>query len=137
VIRFQRMPRPLAYLPLVLAVGSIAFSQSEANRNSNQDDQPEEKIYSGKEITKKAVIKDKPVPVYTRLAQEHGVEGLVVIKAVFRSSGKVTNIVAVVRLPDGLTEQAIDAARRIKFKPAEKDGRPVSTYMQLEYNFRL
>jgi hypothetical protein len=37
----------------------------------------------------------------------------------------------------GLTEQAIKAARRIKFIPATKDGQPVSTYIQLEYNFNL
>ena len=32
---------------------------------------------------------------------------------------------------------AIAAARMIKFVPAMKGGRPVSTYMQLEYNFNL
>jgi hypothetical protein len=35
----------------------------------------------------------------------------------------------------GLTERAIAAARMIEFVPAIKGGRPVSTYMQLEYNF--
>jgi len=40
-------------------------------------------------------------------------------------------------LPFGLTEQAIAAARQIKFVPAVKDGRPVSVFMQLEYNFNL
>lgn len=64
-------------------------------------------------------------------------EGVVVIRAVFRLSGKVTNVQAIKTLPDGLTEQAIDAARKIKFKPAQKDGSPVSTFMMLEYHFRL
>jgi len=40
-------------------------------------------------------------------------------------------------LPYGLTERAIAAARQIKFTPATKDGRPVSMYIQLEYNFNL
>ena len=35
----------------------------------------------------------------------------------------------------GLTERAIEAAKRIKFTPAMKDGKPVSVWMQLEYNF--
>jgi TonB family protein len=58
----------------------------------------------------------------------------VVLKAVFSSSGKVTNIVIVSGVP-GLTEEAIKAARQITFEPAIKDGRNVAMWMQLEYNF--
>jgi hypothetical protein len=36
-----------------------------------------------------------------------------------------------------LTEKAISAARMIKFMPAMKDGRAVSQYIQIEYNFNL
>jgi hypothetical protein len=38
-------------------------------------------------------------------------------------------------LPDGLTEASVRAARRSKFTPATKYGKPVSMWMQLEYNF--
>jgi hypothetical protein len=46
-----------------------------------------------------------------------------------------TNIRVASGLPYGLTEQAITAARQIKFTPAMIDGTPVSMWMQLEYNF--
>jgi hypothetical protein len=49
----------------------------------------------------------------------------------------VVQIRAVHTLPFGLTERAIAAARQIKFVPAIKGGRPVSVFMQLEYNFNL
>jgi len=62
---------------------------------------------------------------------------VVIIRAVFSASGQVTNISAISKLPDGLTEKAIGAARQIRFVPATKDGRPVSMWMQLEYNFNL
>ena len=116
---------------------SRGFSQSGSNDNSIQSNQSEEKIYTVKELTKKAVIISKPNPEYTLIARENRVTGTVVIRAVFRSSGKVTNVQAIRRLPDGLTEKAIEAARKIRFKPAEKDGRPVSTFVIIEYNFRL
>jgi hypothetical protein len=46
--------------------------------------------------------------------------------------------VSVVRgLPDGLTEQAIAAAREAKFKPAMKDGKPVPYWVVLEMGFNL
>jgi outer membrane biosynthesis protein TonB len=47
----------------------------------------------------------------------------------------VTNIRVVTGLPDGLTEQAIEAAKKIKFIPATRNGRPVSMWFQLEFNF--
>jgi len=37
----------------------------------------------------------------------------------------------------GLTEVAIAAARKIKFVPAMKDGKGLSTFVKLEYNFDL
>jgi hypothetical protein len=60
-----------------------------------------------------------------------------VLRVVFSSSGDVTNINAVQKLGGGLTEKAIAAAREIRFVPATRNGRAVSTYMQLEYNFNL
>ena len=124
-------------LALTFVYYSTTFSQSGTNANSNQANQTEEKIYTAQEISKKVVIVSKPVPEYTRKARENRTEGTVVIRSVFRSSGKVTNVQAIKRLPDGLTEEAIEAARKIKFKPAQKDGRPVSTFVMLEYSFRL
>ena len=59
------------------------------------------------------------------------------LRAVFAADGKVKHISVIAGLPDGLTERAIVAARGIKFVPAKKDGRPVSMWMQLEYNFNL
>ncbi|HEY8224538.1 MAG TPA: hypothetical protein VIG25_04615 [Pyrinomonadaceae bacterium] len=41
------------------------------------------------------------------------------------------------RLPDGLTWQAVRAAKQIKFIPATVNAWPVSMFMQLEYNFNL
>ena len=38
-------------------------------------------------------------------------------------------------LPDGLTEKAMEVAQRIKFKPAKKDGKPVSVWVEVEYGF--
>jgi len=46
--------------------------------------------------------------------------------------------VKVVRgLADGLNESAIEAARKIKFRPAMKDGRAVAMRSLVEYNFSL
>lgn len=95
------------------------------------------RVFSGKDVTSKARILSKPEPQYTEEARKNQVTGTVVLKAVFSSSGQVTQIRAINGLPNGLTERAIAAARSIKFVPATKDGHPVSMWFQLEYNFNL
>jgi TonB family protein len=93
--------------------------------------------YVGKDVDTKARLVSKPEPVYTEAARNHQITGTVVLKVVFAASGKVTNIRVVQGLPNGLTERAIEAARKIKFIPASKEGKFVSMWIQLEYNFNL
>ena len=95
------------------------------------------KIFTGKEVYRKVRLAMKPEPRYTEAARQNEIAGTVVLKVVFASNGSVTNIMTVSGLPYGLTERAIDAARKIKFIPAMKDGKFVSMWMQLEYNFNL
>jgi len=94
-------------------------------------------VYSPIEVLETAKIKRKPEPEYSQEARARGITGTVVLEAVLASSGKVTDIAVIETLPHGLTEKAIAAARKIKFEPAIKDSRRVSTLVRLEYNFHL
>ncbi|PYS21898.1 MAG: hypothetical protein DMF72_15525 [Acidobacteria bacterium] len=101
-----------------------------------QDSAPAQ-VFSGKDVTKKVVVIAKPEPTYTEEARQGQVTGTVVVRCIFSSAGSVGGIKVVSGLEHGLTEQAIFAAKQIKFIPAVKDGRFVSMWMQLEYNFNL
>ena len=94
-----------------------------------------ERVFSGREVDTKARLLTKPEPPYTKDARKHKITGTVILRVVFSKTGEVNNIKVLVGLPYGLTEQAIKAAKGIKFTPAMKDGQPVSMWMQLEYNF--
>jgi len=96
-----------------------------------------EKIYTGRDVDVKARLLTKPEPAYTKDARDNKVEGTVVLTAVLSKTGRVENIQVFASLPYGLTEQAIKAARKIKFVPAMKEGKAVSMRIQLEYNFSL
>ncbi|HEX8633997.1 MAG TPA: energy transducer TonB [Pyrinomonadaceae bacterium] len=89
------------------------------------------------EVTRKAQIVAKPEPLYTEEARRNQVTGTVRLRLVLSASGQVTGITPLTKLPDGLTEKAIEAARKIGFTPAEKDGRKVSQYVTIEYNFNI
>ena len=95
------------------------------------------KVFSGKEVTQKARILSQPRAGYTDAARQNGVSGTVTLRMVLAASGEVANITVVTGLPDGLSEKAIAAARQIKFEPALKDGRAVSQYIQVQYNFSI
>jgi len=110
--------------------GQFRNPQSSATSDANLS-------YKDKDADTKATVKDKPQPSYTKEAKKHKIEGTVILRCVFTSTGQVTNIRVVSGLPYGLTERAIEAAKEIKFIPATKDGHPVSMWMQLEYNFNL
>lgn len=97
----------------------------------------ETQILKGTEVTQKAIVLVKPEPTYTDEARSHQVTGTVVLRGVFSSSGSVTNVRLVSGLPLGLSEQAMEAARQIRFIPAIKDEHFASTHIQLQYNFNL
>jgi TonB family protein len=94
-------------------------------------------LLSSKEVSVKARILSKPEPQYSPEARSKQQTGTVILRAILAANGQVVGIRVLSGLPHGLTEEAIRAARRIKFVPALKDGQPVSTFVQLEYSFNL
>lgn len=98
---------------------------------------PSQSMLTGKDVARRGVIVSKPEPWYTEEARQANITGTVVLRAVLSSSGEVTNIHAVQGLSKGLTENSIEAARHLKFIPAVKDGRFVSYWVELQYNFGL
>lgn len=87
--------------------------------------------------TARLVIQAKPEPGYTEEARRNGTDGRIRLRAIFGADGKVHHPLATRPLPHGLTGQAFEAARRIRFQPATIDGRPVSQFLVLEYAFAL
>lgn len=98
---------------------------------------PTIRIFRPNELTRKAVIVLKASPEYTEKARQNQVTGTVTLQMIFDSSGRVANVRNISGLPYGLTEQAIKIARKIYFIPAVRDGKRVSQYIRVEYNFNI
>jgi TonB family protein len=119
-------------------VGRKFFSSIRLGQNTDGikvTDGPGDGIATAGVPDEKVRLLKKPEPSYTDEARANKIAGTVILKVVFTSKGTVENIRVVRSLPDGLTERAIEAAKKIKFVPATKDGHPVSMWIQLEYNF--
>lgn len=85
----------------------------------------------------KLQILSKPRPSYTEAARSENIEGTVILRVTFLASGKIGAVTPVKRLPNGLTDEAIEAAKQIEFEPAVENGRPVSVTKQVEYTFSI
>ena len=72
------------------------------------------------------------LPGYSQEALAKGVEGELLINALFRRDGKIKEIVVAQSLGYGLDERARDAVRRTEFEPALIDVRA-----QIVFNFSL
>jgi periplasmic protein TonB len=76
-------------------------------------------------------------PEYTEEARSAKIEGAVLIQLVIDENGIPTEPKVVRSLDKGLDEKAIEAVKKWRFKPALKDGKPVSVAASIEINFRL
>ena len=74
---------------------------------------------------------------YTSMARDHMTEGMVIMAVVFAANEKITGVRVLRELPYGLTAQALIAMQKIRFKPAMKDGKPISMRVNLEFGFNL
>lgn len=83
------------------------------------------------------VILSHPVPAYTALAQRNHIEGEVVLQAVLQRDGGVRIQRVVQGLGYGLDQAARDAAHKLHFRPALRDGQPVDWTVLLHITFRM
>ena len=98
---------------------------------------PEVKRTAAPANTRPVEILSVPKPVYTREGIAKKIEGDVLVQVLFTASGEV-KVERVVRgLGYGLDESAETAARQIRFKPAEQDGRPVDFAAVAHITFAL
>ena len=84
-----------------------------------------------------AEIYYQPKPVYTEAARRNRTEGDVTLRITLGANGTVQNVEAITSLPNGLTEQAKQAAREIRFTPALRAGSPVDEVKTITYSFDL
>ena len=77
-------------------------------------------------------------PKYPEIAQEAGIEGVVVVQAFIDEKGRVKETLILKGVPNtGLDEAAMEAIRKTKFRPAKQRERAVGVWISIPVNFRL
>jgi TonB family protein len=78
-----------------------------------------------------------PNAPYSEGARKSKLSGTVSVEAVINSKGRLENERIIRGLPDGLNETTIATMKTWKCNPAQKGGRPVSTLVKFDVNFRI
>jgi protein TonB len=94
-------------------------------------------VFSVGNVTVRPQILGRPIPGYTDEARRNQVEGSVKVSVLLKADGSVSDIKVARGLGYGLDEKAIEAARQLRFVPAQKDGHVVSVRLFLEFKFSL
>ena len=76
-------------------------------------------------------------PGYTDEARDAKINGTVTLSVEISRDGVADVINVIKSLDRGLDQNAVEAVRQWRFKPAEKDGTPVRVSATIEVNFRL
>jgi TonB family protein len=79
----------------------------------------------------------KPEPEYSEEARKAKWQGAVLLELVVDADGVPQNIRVIRSLGLGLDQKAIEAVQKWRFKPGQKDGKPVPVSANIEVNFRL
>jgi TonB family protein len=86
-------------------------------------------------VDSRPVALNSPRPNYTEEARKNKIQGVVKTRILVGADGGVKSVRIISGLPDGLNEEAIRAAYQLRFRPAMKNGQPVSFWVPLDITF--
>ena len=120
---------------LMLGVAPWCAAQSKA-QSASQGSAFEQAVEITDDITPPR-LSEVASPDYTAEAKKKKIEGSVTLLIVIDTKGDVIDAKVVKGLGHGLDENAIIAVKEWKYKPAEKDGEPVTVKMEVSVGFNL
>ena len=91
---------------------------------------------AGKGFTPPRLL-SKVEPEYSEEARKSGIQGTVTLSVEIGEDGRVHNAKVLKSLGSGLDEEAVEAVKQWKFRPAQRNGTAVKTSAQIELSFSL
>jgi outer membrane biosynthesis protein TonB len=118
---------------MLLASSSVLAQQPAGKSTDSECAIP---VHAAKDLDQKPKILAKPEPNFSSEDRRNYHRRVITLRALLCGSGTVTNIKVAEGLSDEVNEKAIEAARKIKFTPAEHGGNKVSRFIFLKYFVR-
>lgn len=118
-------------------VESLRFFAEYYSRSENKLPAPEdtaEKLEPNKTPLR---VTYKQKAQYTEKARNAGIQGNLVLLVGFSDDGTIKHVLLIKPLGYGLDEQAVAAARAMRFEPEMVDGKPVSSVRPVSFTFGI
>ena len=93
------------------------------------------KVVRIKGMDKAPVVLEKTAPVYPRELRERGIQGFATVDILVDSSGRVVEATVVKATHPDFGAKAVAAAKAWKFEPASAQGQPITTRVQVPFQF--
>src|SRR5690606_37124737 len=124
--------------PASVIVGSAWSTGDLGGRSATTD--PEKKkdaAASPKSANAPLRLISKPRAQYTDFARFYNIQGTVRVRVTFGDDSKIGAVTVLDKLPFGLVDEAVKAAKDIKFKAQEPEGEAITTIRLVEYKFTI
>lgn len=116
----------------------LGYGTGSGNGNTEQDQTVDPQLpVKPRGVNENLRILSKPRAIYTDAARTNLVQGTVNLRVTFLANGKIGNVAPINGLGYGLTEQAVNAAKAIRFEPAIRNGKPYTVSKIISYSFTL
>lgn len=129
------MKRLLFIACVLLAIALISCSANNAMDEKTANPSAETEGYAAVYDTPPEPLKPI-IPRYPAEARSRGDQGTVLLEVEVSKTGEVGNI-AVKRSVNGLDQAAVDAVKKVTFKPGTVDGKAVGTIVIIPVQFKL
>jgi len=83
------------------------------------------------------VLIERVEPIYPEAARKAGIGGTVGLELTVAADGSVTDAKVVKAAGFGFDEAALAAAKRLRFRPATKDGKPIASTVLFDQQFTI
>ena len=104
----------------------------------SSDPSAAEKIYETKDLDKVAVVvRIKSGGLGLDRNYFYNSYNVIKVKVLLRADGTVGDVETITKVSKSLEKTALEDAKATKFIPAEKNGKPVSTYVTLQYSLTI
>jgi TonB family protein len=100
-------------------------------------EQPLYHVGEGKSDVKPPAPIHTPEPDYSEIARRKRVQGTLMLNVLVDKTGQIVRIRIQRPLGMGLDEQAVNALKTWRFKPATRNGEPIPVEMNIEISFKL
>lgn len=137
-VTFAAAQKTVRKRPKGFTIQSTGQTSNDLNQESNQTDlnQTTQSLVNSSRVDSPLKILEKPRPPLFPDGQDCS-QGIVVLRVTFLASGEIGTISVISGLTKSKTEASVKAAKKIKFQPAIKDGKPVNVTKIVQYVFSL